>query len=336
MVSVIVPVYNCEKYLDSCMKSLINQSYKDLEIILVDDGSTDNSPKICDFWASEDARISVLHKKNEGVSIARNTGLSMAKGEYITFVDSDDRLLENAMSQAISRMSDTVDLVTLGHRQIGINENILLEEKYDALCISTEDFKKEIWQYRGRISYIWMKIYKSEIIKEHEIKYREDIKYCEDTLFVMDYLAKCKNICFSASVGYLYLRHPDQTITRYIENHFEQALFAHRQIQKFCGSSHENIGQKEAEVLFSLFFNAMLNLFFGKLKFKFRIKKIKEYLSEKEIKTAIKIFKGTKNKGLFDRAQNAFRRISKTKNPYLIYFTAKFLVFLRNKVLGKA
>lgn len=91
-ISVIIPVYGVEKYLDRCVRTVINQTHKDLEIILVDDGSPDNCPKICDEWASRDARIRTVHRENGGQSCARNTGLSMATGDYITFVDSDDWL----------------------------------------------------------------------------------------------------------------------------------------------------------------------------------------------------------------------------------------------------
>ena len=89
-ISVIIPVYGVEKYLDRCVESVVNQTYKDLEIILVDDGSPDNCPQMCDEWASRDARIRAVHRKNGGQSCARNTGLSVATGDYIAFVDSDD------------------------------------------------------------------------------------------------------------------------------------------------------------------------------------------------------------------------------------------------------
>ena len=90
LISVIIPVYNVEKYLDSCVESVVNQTYKNLEIILVDDGSTDNCPALCDAWANKDARVKVIHKQNGGLSSARNTGLTIASGDYIGFVDSDD------------------------------------------------------------------------------------------------------------------------------------------------------------------------------------------------------------------------------------------------------
>ena len=97
-VSVIVPVYNSEVYLSMCIDSIINQTYKNLEIILIDDGSTDNSLKICNDYEKKDNRIKVFHQENKGVSAARNLGLSLSQGEYITFVDSDDELIENGIS----------------------------------------------------------------------------------------------------------------------------------------------------------------------------------------------------------------------------------------------
>lgn len=109
-ISVIVPVYNTEKYLEQCIDSIINQSYKNLEIILVDDGATDNSPQICDSYATRDERIKVIHKKNEGVSVARNTGIKMATGDYLAFVDSDDMLnsvtYEKLMNNALQNNAD--------------------------------------------------------------------------------------------------------------------------------------------------------------------------------------------------------------------------------------
>ncbi len=90
LISVIIPVFKVEKYLEKCIKSIVNQTIENLEIILVDDGSPDQCPKICDYWASKDSRIKVVHKKNGGLSDARNAGLDIAKGEYISFIDSDD------------------------------------------------------------------------------------------------------------------------------------------------------------------------------------------------------------------------------------------------------
>lgn len=111
-ISVIIPIYNAEEYMNKCISSVVNQSYGNLEIILIDDGSTDNSSEICDRWKKIDSRISVLHKKNEGPGVARNIGIEMARGEYITFVDSDDwvesLMYENMLKAAMKHKCDIV------------------------------------------------------------------------------------------------------------------------------------------------------------------------------------------------------------------------------------
>lgn len=106
MLSVIVPVYNVQKYLDQCVESVLKQTYTDFEVILVDDGSTDNSGKMCDDWAQKDDRIKVVHQKNQGLSGARNTGIEASEGEYLVFVDSDDLIAENMFSTLMPMMTD--------------------------------------------------------------------------------------------------------------------------------------------------------------------------------------------------------------------------------------
>ena len=106
LVTVVIPIYNVEKYLDRCINSIVNQTYKNREIILVDDGSPDNCPKICDAWAKKDDRIVVIHKENGGVSSAHNKGLDVATGDYITFVDSDDFIEDDMLSSLFNAIGD--------------------------------------------------------------------------------------------------------------------------------------------------------------------------------------------------------------------------------------
>ena len=118
LISVIVPVYKVEKYLDRCVESIVNQTYKNLEIILVDDGSPDNCPAMCDAWAKKDSRIKVIHKENGGLSDARNAGMRLASGEYICFVDSDDwmdRNTEMTIDKIISRIGNRQSVIVLQH-----------------------------------------------------------------------------------------------------------------------------------------------------------------------------------------------------------------------------
>ena len=114
-ISVIIPVYNVEEYLDKCVTSVLNQTYKNLEIILVDDGSPDNCPKMCDEWAKKDKRIKVVHKKNGGLSDARNSGIEVCTGEYIGFVDSDDYIDKQMYKELLKRIESTnSDMVMCG------------------------------------------------------------------------------------------------------------------------------------------------------------------------------------------------------------------------------
>ncbi|WP_346686825.1 glycosyltransferase [Megamonas hypermegale] len=169
MISVIVPVYNVEKYLSKCIESIINQTYTNLEIILVDDGSTDNSGKICDNYAKKDNRIKVIHKKNGGPSLARNTGLNIFRGEYVSFIDSDDYIepfMYDKMLQIFSKYDD-IDIVSCNYNHINhkgekipffylsadeyiIDKNILIEkifqyQNYD-MIIFNKLYKRKIWQ----------------------------------------------------------------------------------------------------------------------------------------------------------------------------------------------
>ena len=162
LVSVVVPIYNMEKYLDRCVKSIISQSYQNLEIILIDDGSTDHSSQMCDAWAEKDSRIQVVHKKNEGLGFARNTGIFHATGKYICFLDSDDyyapEMIESCCSIAEKENADLVcfgeDVVTqdgiVVHRRIPTPPRFVFEGEEVRSCVipkllSTDEETGEAW-----------------------------------------------------------------------------------------------------------------------------------------------------------------------------------------------
>ena len=111
LISVIVPIYNVEKYLDRCVQSIVSQTYRNLEIILVDDGAQDNSPAMCDAWAAKDSRIRVIHKENGGAGSARNAGLEVMRGSWFTFVDSDDYVAPQMYQRLAAHITDDVDII---------------------------------------------------------------------------------------------------------------------------------------------------------------------------------------------------------------------------------
>ena len=126
VVSVVIPVYNVEKYLDRCVESIINQTYRNLEIILVDDGSPDRCPQMCDDWAKKDARIKVIHKENQGLGMARNTGIEHATGSYICFFDSDDYIAPDTIEQAYQQaLAESADVVLFGMSGVDVNGNVV-------------------------------------------------------------------------------------------------------------------------------------------------------------------------------------------------------------------
>ena len=128
LVTVVLPIYNVEKYLDRCINSVVNQTYRNLEILLIDDGSTDNCPKMCDDWAAKDSRIRVIHKENQGLGYARNTGIDNSNGEYICFFDSDDYIDESTIEKAFNRVNkENADIVSFGINFV--DENGVVEEK---------------------------------------------------------------------------------------------------------------------------------------------------------------------------------------------------------------
>lgn len=164
LISIIVPVYEVEEYLSRCVESLVKQTYREIEIILVDDGSPDQCPKLCDFWEKQDERIRVIHKKNGGLSDARNAGISIAQGEYIVFVDSDDwvdnTFVERLYFAAYNTNSDICEceiIKTDGMTRI----DEVKEELNDSIqCYETEDALKLLIQDSVFHQYVWNKIYK--------------------------------------------------------------------------------------------------------------------------------------------------------------------------------
>ena len=193
-VSMIVPVYQVEEYIGQCIESVLNQTFQDFELILIDDGSKDNSGRICDFYAAKDERIRVIHTENRGAAAARNTGLDQASGKYITFLDGDDYLAENMIERLHQVIEDSVyDMVVCDFL------NILPDEK-DNFLIHLQDMEisgREVlahWKIQknyGVWTVVWNKIYKREILEN--LRFPEG-KYFEDEFFSDRLYLICKSI----------------------------------------------------------------------------------------------------------------------------------------------
>lgn len=202
-VSIIVPIYNVEKYLDRCMQTLINQTLQDIEIIMVDDGSPDNCPKLCDKYAQKDNRIKVIHKRNGGLSDARNAGLEIATGEYVAFIDSDDYTSIEAYETLYNKAKETnADIVYAGftmHNSDGTeNKCFVLNQIWEGKNI-IPFLKSMIFDTKKDIDTIWMSvwngIYKRNIIEKNNIRFLSEREYLsEDILFHIMLIPLCKKI----------------------------------------------------------------------------------------------------------------------------------------------
>lgn len=206
--SVIVPVYMVERFLPRCIESIIRQSYRDIEIILIDDGSLDNCPHICDKYAALDDRVLVIHQKNSGVSVARNRGLEIAKGEFITFVDSDDFLDLHTYEYMVPEMENGADIVVCGYDYVDEEGNITRPYQ----CKETEylnqrEIMKKVFDMPPSIRLgVCNKIFKKILLHtgrmEQEktplrgIQFTEGLKGAEDGEFLIKYLDRCEKAVF--------------------------------------------------------------------------------------------------------------------------------------------
>lgn len=236
-ISVIVPVYNVEAYLERCLNSILGQTYKNLEVILVDDGSTDKSGRICDKYQKEDSRILVLHQKNQGLSSARNTGLQYVSGEYVSFVDSDDYIEQDACRQLIDYMeaSDS-DICFFGHYRIQGNRRIRYDVPPQKLeYVGTKSIFSEFLAnaFAGEVGNgdgftglsVWSGIYRAKLVKERNLLFPSEKEFLsEDVLFNLKACVYADKIVICPKYFYNYILRNESLTGKYREDRFEAAL----------------------------------------------------------------------------------------------------------------
>lgn len=203
LISIIVPVYKVEKYIDRCVKSIVNQTYRKLEIILVDDGSPDCCPAMCDAWSAKDSRIQVIHKKNGGLSDARNAGIEVSSGELIGFVDSDDWIAPD-MYQRLFEVIKTYnsDIAACGVEMVWEDGTPSRRLTKTGSCIlSREEAMRAIIEESWLKHPVWYKLYKADIIRD--IKFPVG-KYHEDVFWSYQVIGRAKSVSVVDNVGYYY------------------------------------------------------------------------------------------------------------------------------------
>ena len=239
-VSVIVPIYNVEKYLDRCLNTIINQTLKEIEIILVDDKSPDNCPKMCDEYAKKDNRIKVIHKsKNEGLGFARNSGIEIAKGEFIAFVDSDD-YIDLDFYEKLYKNRENSDVIyglvktESNGKIIKTTTNPLNQSKFEGEEVLTKVLYNMIGHVNKNIALgisVCKAIYKREIFEKYKIRFCSERQFIsEDYIFDLDYLPKCKSISFVDDAYYYYCYNGSSLTKKYNKDRLEKYKILYKEI----------------------------------------------------------------------------------------------------------
>lgn len=333
-ISVIVPVYNVQKYLNRCIESIINQTYTNIEIILVDDGSKDSSGKICDEYCLKDKRIKVIHKKNAGLGFARNTGLENASGEFVAFIDGDDSIksdhLEN-MIKAIKKYN--ADTCIGGHTRVYEKSQVERKNVCAGHVFSNEEVKKEILTRMvgskpDGTDYIEMSVcmvlLSKKVIDDNRLRFHSEREYIsEDLIFDFDYYSKSKKVVIIDDVGYLYYDNGGSLTTKYNPNRFNQQKILTKEVIQRA----QNLG------IYSACEQRILNTFISisrysiKLEVKFcnnnyisYLNKVKNIVEDDMLKQALDAFN---NKEMVKKSR-IVNILIKHKCYKLLWYTMKF------------
>lgn len=217
LISVVIPVWNGAKYLEKCLTSIQRQCVTDMEIIVVDDGSTDDTWAILQRMAAADARIRPVRQENAGASVARNTGLELCCGEYVRFVDSDDVVPEGSFRHLLeSAEKHGSDLVLAAYTEVLAGSRSLRCLHKQDEAVGQEEFLRRLERFANSFYYgvLWNKLFRGDIIREKKPRFTPGLHWGEDFVFVMDYLAHCRLYSYVTAPVYDYIRNPNGLVMR--------------------------------------------------------------------------------------------------------------------------
>jgi glycosyltransferase involved in cell wall biosynthesis len=320
LVSIIVPIYNVEKYLSKCIESLLGQTMENLEIVLINDGSLDNSLSICYEYAKKDERIRVIDKKNEGVAAARNTGLEEAKGNYIGFVDPDDWIetdMYRSMYQKLIETDSEIcfcnyskdDKLGSSPRLLKIKkESLNRQEIIDEIIANMIGIDDLMPKYNYIMGCVWRCLYKKEFIDRYELRFKRGVSIMEDLVFTVEALLKCQTICIDKGVWYHYRRNPKSALHTYNPRMWEDQIYVHRLLEELL--SEEGLAEYMANRLdlryigmaFSAIYNATNKTTEeSKTQIKQRMIRIRQICGDDRLKLALDRVKPIQKPTLFNQ-----------------------------------
>ena len=320
LVTIIVPIYNVEKYLAECIDSLLNQTYINLEIILVDDGSTDNSGKICDDYLTKDSRIRVIHKNNEGLGYARNSGIEIASGDYITFIDSDDTAEKDLIENLVNGINkNDFDTCIGGYKRITDDGKIKFIEEYPEQEFYGNDvynilFSRMLGSAPDKHDVIkmsvWNVMYSASIIKKYNVRFPSEREFIsEDIIWDSDYYKYAKKVRVIDSTSYNYRMTPGSLTKKYKPDMLDKVCILYSEMTNRINGDYEKIVRLQRQFFVNI---------------RVCIKQENKFISKKsniEIKNSIK--KIVKNKIVHDVAVE-YSKIIQQKRQWAFVMMIKY------------
>lgn len=326
--SVIVPVYNAANVLARCVESLLSQTIKDFEIILIDDGSSDESWKVCKKFQELDARVIAISKGNGGVSSARNLGVDMARGKYIVFVDSDD-YVTNTYLEDLNEGEDDLVISGVKYKGYGVTNNAM--QKWMPRNIARSDKKKITELLLGsELNYVVAKRYKRELIDKNGLLFDENLIFGEDGYFNIQYIDIIRTVRIVDNVNYIYVRYQHETLSTSKLNEkfitgFEMANHKIREkMYDILGKETDNIMRNRASAFYdNVILNGIIN---SKKEIKYSL--IKFLFQQQEFRNTLEnVDYGYVNEG------KKFKMILKTKSAIVFWFFVKYIKLRKNLTL---
>lgn len=304
LVSIVVPVYNTERYLNRCIESIVNQSYKNLEILLIDDGSPDMCPAICDEWARTDSRIKVIHKQNQGLGMARNTGIHHATGEYICFFDSDDYIAIDTIELSVQRAQQyDSEIVIFGNYRIGANGEVLKTNKPRSLqtVFRGEEIRLKLLPdlidnrhtqtcVSNMCMSAWMCLFSMELIRRTNwffVSEREIIS--EDSFSLLELFSFVRSVAILEEALYYHCENAASLTQVYREDRQEKNMhFYHAALELICTLGYSAAVKSSVSCLFiNLTISAMKQIVTAEYRLKEKIRLLKDIVTNETVQYAL-------------------------------------------------
>ena len=337
LISIIIPVYNGEKYLNQCMKSILGQSMKNYEVIIIDDGSQDDFYKKCKEFIKGKKRFKLIHQKNQGVSVARNLAISIAKGKWIYFLDIDDELEENALEYMEQYSKDKIDWLIMNYCKhvVGGEKKTcrLLSDGIKGIHIGKEEFPRLLNE--ELFMYPCAKLYRRDIIQKNQLTFPVGIKYGEDIRFNLEYFkyVNIYKVCQEPVMTY-HIRQGEGAGSAYYEHSFEMQMDIDKEIIETECKFYHISGEAKQELNY-YFFRQGINtaaaylIIWKKLSFRYRCRQIREVLSDERF---ITFLEKEKQFGKIKKIDYLLLRKKKFITYYFIhYMYTKLKILLRKK-----